>query len=402
MAACGRFDVAVIGGGSAGLAAAITAARCGARTLLIERHGYLGGTGTASLVHTFCGLYLLRDSPGAVLANPGFCEEISDRMIQATGLGPVRMGRLDVLPQHPVEFVTIADSMVAAEPLLETRLHSEVAGIRRTAEAWRIDLTGHGGARSHYARCLVDASGDAVAASFLDLPFEMAPAASLQRPAYVFGLRGPSPLDDNLRLKTAGLLVEGVRSGALPEDALGLAFRGSGRAGEVFGTLDLTGADHAAYYDPLDSTCLGALESRGREVAAAAVRWLASQDDAWRGSHISHWPVRAGIRESRRWIGEYVLTAEDVFHGRRFDDEIALATWPMEMRETAKGAKLRFPKDNLPAGIPLRCLKPAGTERLFVAGRCISADHEAQASIRVMGTCFATGEAAGRAAAAGL
>jgi hypothetical protein len=230
----------------------------------------------------------------------------------------------------------------------------------------------------------------------------MAPAVSLQRPAYVFGVRGPSPLDDGLRLKTAGLLVEGVRSGALPEDALGLSFRGSGRDGEVFGTLDLTGADDAASYDPLDSACLGALESRGREVAAAAVRWLANGNDAWRGSHISHWPLRAGIRESRRWNGEYVLTADDILSGRRFDDEIALATWPMEMRETAKGPKLRFPNDNLPAGIPLRCLKPAGTDRLFVAGRCISADHEAQASIRVMGTCFATGEAAGRAAAAAV
>jgi hypothetical protein len=398
----GRFEVAVIGGGSAGLAAAVTAARCGARTLLIERHGYLGGTGTASLVHTFCGLYLLRDEPGAVLANPGFCTEISQRMIRATGRGPVRMGRLDVLPQHPVEFVTIADAMVAAEPLLETRFHSEVAGITRTADTWQIHLTGHGVARSPHARCLVDASGDAVAAAFLDLPFEIAPAVLLQRPAYVFGVRGPSPLDDDLRLKTAGLLVEGVRSGALPPDTLGLAFRGSGRAGEIFGTLDLTGADHAANYDPIDPACLGALESRGREVAAAAVRWLAHEDAAWRAAYISHWPLRAGIRESRRWTGEYVLTAEDLLDGRRFDDQIALATWPMEMRETAKGPKLRFPKDNQAAGIPLRCLIPAASERLFVAGRCISADHQAQASIRVMGTCFATGEAAGRAAAAGV
>lgn len=398
----GRFDVAVIGGGSAGLAAAVTSARCGARTLLIERHGYLGGTGTASLVHTFCGLYLLRDEPGAVLANPGFCSEISERMIQATGLGPVRMGRLDVLPQHPVEFVTIADSMVAAEPLLETRFHGEVSGITRDPHLWHIHLTGSGGARSCHSRCLVDASGDAVAASFLGLPFQMAPAVSLQRPAYVFGVRGPSPLDDDLRLKTAGLLIEGVKCGALPDDALGLTFRASGRSNEVFGTLDLTGADHAAHYDPLDPACLGNLESHGREVAAAAVRWLAQADDAWRGSHISHWPLRAGIRESRRWSGDYILTADDILNGKRFNDEIALATWPMELRETAKGAKLRFPKDNLPTGIPLRCLKPAGTERLFVAGRCISADHEAQASVRVMGTCFATGEAAGRAAAAAV
>ena len=121
------FDVAVIGGGSAGLAAAVTSARAGARTVLIERYGYLGGMGTASLVHSFCGLYLLREEPGAVLANPGIAGEIAGLMTAATGIGPLRFGRVDVLPQHPVEFARIADELVAAETLLETDLHTEVA-----------------------------------------------------------------------------------------------------------------------------------------------------------------------------------------------------------------------------------------------------------------------------------
>ena len=137
------FDLAVIGGGSAGLAAAVTAARTGARVLLIERHGFLGGMGTASLVHTFCGLYLLRDEPGAVHANPGFASEMADRMIAATGIGPVRMGRVDVLPQHPVEFVRIADEMVSAEPLIELRLHTEVISISR-GQDWEIGIGGRG------------------------------------------------------------------------------------------------------------------------------------------------------------------------------------------------------------------------------------------------------------------
>ena len=116
-------------------------------------------------------------------------------------------------------------------------------------------------------------------------------------------------------------------------------------------------------------------------------------------------PVRIDSPSQRRLsrtparTGQSILTGADLLAGRRFDDEIALATWPLEFRETPRGPKLRFPEGNRPAGIPLRCLKPVGTERLFVAGRCISTDHDAQASIRVMGTCFATGEAAGRAAA---
>jgi hypothetical protein len=390
------FDVAVIGGGSAGLAAAVTAAREGAKTLLIERHGVLGGIGTASLVHTFCGLYLLRDEPGAVLANPGFAAEMAGRMTAATGIGPVRMGRLDVLPQHPVEFVRIADDLVSLESSLELRLHSQVTGVSRE-EAWEIQLAGE--ARVMTARSLVDASGDAVVAGLLGSGAVKIAAPRLQRPAYVFGVHNSLAMDDDARLQTAGLIVDGIRAGDLPADSLGLSFRSSGRPGEIFGTLDLAGGETMADYDPLDPLCLTGLEILGRAIASKTMAWLAVKSVFWKNAYISQWPVRAGVRESRRWIGESVLTGDDVLAGNRFDDEIALATWPMEFRETPRGPKLRFPEGNRPAGIPLRCLKPAGIDRLFVAGRCISTDHDAQASIRVMGTCFATGEAAGREAA---
>jgi FAD dependent oxidoreductase len=395
------FDVAVIGGGSAGLAAAITAARAGARTLLVERYGYLGGMGTASLVHSFCGLYLLRDEPGAVIANSGFPEEMAQRMITTTGLSPVRMGRLDVLPQHPVEYVRIADDLISSEPQVELRLHTEVTAVSQQGE-WEITLAGRAGSQTVTATALVDASGDAVVSTLLGGASTMAAAPQLQRPAYVFGIHHTLPADDTWQLTTAGLLVEGIRAGRVPASAMGLAFRNSGRPGEIFGTLDLTGGETLAAYNPLDAACLTHLEVQGRATASRAVAWLAEASPLWRGAYISHWPVRAGVRESRRWLGEYVLTGADLLGGNRFEDEIALATWPMEFRENPRGPKWRFPVDNRPAGIPLRCLKPAGIDRLWVAGRCISTDHEAQASIRVMGTCFATGQAAGRAAAACL
>ena len=245
----------------------------------------------------------------------------------------------------------------------------------------------------------MDASGDATVAALLGVGAAMTEAPRLQRPAYVFGVHHEVPMNDDARLQTAGLIVEGIRAGALTADALGLAFRSSGRPGEIFGTLDLTGGETVADYDPLSAACLTALEMHGRATAAKAVAWLAGKSDFWKHAYISHWPVRAGVRESRRWLGEHVLTGAELLAGTRFDDEIALATWPMEFRETPRGPKLRFPEGDRPTGIPLRCLKPVGFDRLFVAGRCISTDHDAQASIRVMGTCFATGEAAGRAAA---
>lgn len=380
------------------MAASITAARLGARTILIEEQGFAGGMGTASLVHSFCGLYHLPSGPRPMIANPGFAEEIERLMIAATGVGPLRMGRVDVLPQHPVEFACLADRLLAAEASLETLFHSKVIGVEARVDGWRVRVVSRAGSFVVDASSLVDASGDAVAAGLLGDGFAIAPSTRLQRPAYVFGVRCGASLDEVGRLSVSGCLVEGVRRGVVPREALGMSFRASGRRDEVFGTIDLTGAESADGFDPLDPACLTGLERTGREVASAVVGFLAERIEAWRGAYVSHWPARAGIRESRRWIGQAVLTGEDVLCGRRFADEIALATWPMEMRETAKGPKLRFPEGDRPCGIPLRCLKPAGTTRLFAAGRCISADHEAQASIRVMGTCFATGEAAGRAA----
>jgi hypothetical protein len=126
---------------------------------------------------------------------------------------------------------------------------------------------------------------------------------------------------------------------------------------------------------------------------------LKKEAAGWGSACISHWPVRAGVRESRRWKGRHVLTEAEVLGGVRHDDDIALATWPLEFRETNRGPKLRYPGNDKAAGIPLGCLRPEALDDVFVAGRCVSCDHGAQASVRVMGTCFATGQAAGLAAA---
>lgn len=158
MTAC---DVLVAGGGSAGLAAAVSAARAGAEVILVERHGVLGGAGAAALVHTFCGLYQVRREPGAVLANGGFAAEMAERMQHATGLGPVRVGRVDVLPQHPVEFVRIADALTRAERSLDVRTRSELAAVQRQDGVWVAEVRSRGNREMIRAGALVDASGDA-------------------------------------------------------------------------------------------------------------------------------------------------------------------------------------------------------------------------------------------------
>jgi hypothetical protein len=388
-----KADVLVIGGGSAGLAAAVGAAREGARTVLVERHGMLGGMGTGSLVHTFCGLYLL-DGDAPEFANEGIAREIAERMEAATGLGPVKMGRVWVLPQHPIDFASIADALIR-EAGVERFFHSELIALE---PGWRARVACRGGFFEIEAGAVVDASGDAVAAALLGVPDERAPAERLQRPAYVCGVQGVAGGLSGLEL--GGRIVEGIRSGDLPKAAMGMHFRASGRPGEVFATLDLAGGETGAY-DPTDPACLSALEATGRDTARGLVAYFRNHQPGWERAYIAHWPARAGVRESRRWIGEACLTGKEILAGARHEDDIALASWPLELRETHRGPKLRYLENARAAGIPAGALRAKGFERLFVAGRCLSCDHEAQASIRVMGTCFATGEAAGRMAADG-
>ncbi|MEP4078272.1 FAD-dependent oxidoreductase [Haloferula sp.] len=386
-----KVDVLVIGGGSAGLAAAVTSARAGLNTVMVERHGMAGGMGTASLVHTFCGLYFI-DGDEARHANEGLPEEIADRMQSVTGKGPVKMGRVWVLPQHPVEFARISDEMLR-ESGVKVLFHSEVISLE---PGWRAKVACRGEISEIEAGVVIDASGDAVGAAMLDLGDERTSSDRLQRPAYVSGIQGVE--GELASLTLSGRIVEGTRSGDLPKAALGMHFRGSGRDGEIFSTLDLSGEEEGSY-DPTDPSCLSALEETGRSLTSRVLSYFKEHQEGWEKAYVSHWPARAGVRESRRYRGEIVFSGDDVLRGRRFEDEVALAVWPLELRETNRGPKLRFPDEGKAAGIPAGALRVAGMEGLFVAGRCISCDHEAQASIRVMGTCFATGQAVGRLAA---
>ncbi len=391
-----QCDVLVAGGGSAGLAAAIAAARAGAKTLLIEHHGSLGGMATASLIHSVCGLYQITPDSTPVWANHGFPKEFATRLLEMGGAhGPVRMGKLDVLLTHPTTFAQLADTLVAGTPNLEVRFHSTL--ISASTDLGEVEIFTRGQREIIHPRAVIDATGDGTLAALAGAAFEQETSEKLQRPAFIFGLQGiaPDALCDDARLKISRHLAIAIQSGKLSPIALGASFRASGRTGEAYISIDLP----AENYDPLDAACLSHLETEGRAIASALARFLASEVPGFSGSFISLFPTRIGVRESRRIIGQYRLETADIETGATFPDAIAIATWPMEMRETAKGPRLRYSTNDRPCAIPLRALRARDHSNLFMAGRCISTSHEAQASIRVIGTCLATGEAAGTAAA---
>lgn len=393
-------DVVVIGGGSAGLAAAVSAARAGAEVVLVERGGMLGGMATQALVHSVCGLYRLRTDPGAELAHQGFPSEFAERLIRTgAASGPVRMGRVDVLPHTPPGFAMVADEIAAACASLRIRLHSELISVERhgsVVEAIRV-IT-HGVTETLSAAAFIDTSGDATLCWLAAAATHQEPPSRLQRPAFIFALAdvAASDFDSEARVRVAWLIAEAVRAGELDQAALGSQLRATERGSEVYVTVDLEASDD---FDPCRAPQLTELEQAGRRLAGALCAFLRRHHRAFSQARIASLPSRVGIRESRRVVGIDHVSAEAVLRGDDHPDVVALGTWPMELREKATGPRWRFPTSGRPTQIPLGALRAAGLDNVWTAGRCLSCEHEAQAALRVIGTCLATGQAAGAAAA---
>lgn len=395
-------DVLVIGGGSAGVAAALAAARQGADTLLVERHGFLGGAGTASLVHSFCGLYEPVTEGGPRVANPGLVAELERELLaQGIGQGPVRMGKVDVLLHQPWRLAAFYDRWVAQEKHLRLLLHTEVAGVEtlndRVAE---VGLLCRGAAMTVHPRVVVDASGDAVVAVMTGHALDPHAGVVFQRPAYIVGISGAAAdlLENDGPLQLAGWIARAIQKKEVPAACAGAHFRRS-TDGDIFMTLDLTGDADECVYDPNAAASLTKLEVTGRDTAFRLVDHLRGKHPAFGSARITALPTRAGIRESRRWLGEKQMDQVDILHSREPEDTVAWASWPVEARETARGPRMQYPIEPKSAGIPLAALRARDLKNVFLAGRCMSAAHGAQASIRVMGTALATGQAAGIAAA---
>jgi len=180
-------DVAVIGGGSAGICAALSAARHGSTVALLEASNTLGGMGTRALVHTFCGLYHPDTSQPPRPANPGLPAEIERAMRQRTGQSaPDKMGKVYVLRQDPGVFAKLAHELTSAEDHLEVLLNTPCLGIKQD-EGFQLQTL----RQTIHARSLVDTSGDAIAASFLGAT--RITADTLQRSAFIFALRNTPP-----------------------------------------------------------------------------------------------------------------------------------------------------------------------------------------------------------------
>ena len=390
-------DVAVIGGGSAGVAAALAAARGGARTVLVERESSLGGNAAHALVHTICGLYLPADTGEAALAHGGIPREIA----LALGGAPERAGKVWYLPVPPAALSALYSERCRAEPGIELRLDSELTAAELSRDAGgesTLALREADRTLELRARVVVDASGDAAAAFLAGADWEIESATLLQCPSYIFRLEGvePGALDGFARVRLTTAVAGATRSGALPDGAESVVLRACGAEGQVFVTLNVARPAGAAW-SPLERACVEALESGARDAASAIASFLRETKPGFGSSRLAEHPRRLGIRETRRALGPVVLTADDVLTGIRRDDEVALSTWPIELWHDHRRPTFEYPRGA--CSVPLGALISRTRPRLGMAGRCVSATHEALGALRVIGTSLATGEAIGCAAA---
>jgi len=397
MSAAQRFDVAVVGGGPAGIAAALGAARAGARTLLVEREAELGGNVTQAFVHTICGLYRA-DAEQAVPAQGGLALRVAAALVRRGAAGePVRAGRVFYLPLEPRGFGAFAAECCARTPGLEVRTSARPTSLRLDALP-RFVVAGPGGETSAGARVVVDASGDASAVALAGAAAETAPADRLQRTSYIVRLDGVAEagLAGFARLQLTAGVARAASRGELPAECASAVVRPGLQAGSLFLTLTLPPLAGRAFA-PLDADYVAELSAAAREHAAAVVEFLRGAREGFGAARITDAPARVGIRETRRARGRVVIERDDVLAGRRRDDEVAVSAWPIELWEDHRRA--RFEHAAAPCSVPLGALVSASDPQLGLAGRCLSASHEAHGALRVIGTALATGEAIGVAAA---
>lgn len=390
-------DVLVVGGGSAGLVAAVAAARQGGRVLLVEQNGFLGGTLTMTTVGSVCGLYAVSDEAVTPIVG-GIGAELMARLAAVGGArGPERWLKTASMLYDPVLLRLLADEF-AAEAGVEVVLHA--SAVRAVCEGER--LTGvifesGSGRWAALAKVVIDTTGDGDVMALSGAAFEY-DRDEIQAPTAMFQLGGVDT-ERAMRIGREDLhayLEKAVAAGLdLPRTAGGMFSLYPG-----FAHMNITrvrGADSAL--DPLDTEGITAIEVEGR-------RQVQLYRDAFRRfvpgfeeSFVAGLGAHIGVRESRRLRGVYRLELDDVLGEARFDDAIACGAWPVEDHAGGRATRWVFLEPGTYYQLPYRMLLPEVVDGLIVAGRCASASHDAHASMRVAGICFALGEAAGVAAA---
>lgn len=398
----GHYDVIVVGGGPAGVAAAIGAARVGAKVAIVERYGFLGGALTNALVVV---IHSLWTKDGSLQVIGGLGRQFMNELSANGGAKNATKDLRGDFVVDPEAFKLLSDRYVLANGV-HVMFHALLSTV--VAQDGKIEavvVTGKDGRMAMTADYFIDATGDG------DLAFLA--GAQMTRGREGDGLTQPGTLcfkvgGVNRELLEPGIidivemsniLSEATVAGELPK-----------QIGQIYTAIDPIRPDsiyiNAVRLIEKDCTTtadLSASELEGRQQILKLMNVLSKRIPAFKHAFIEQIAPQVGWRESRRLVGEYITTRTDLMECRQFEDTIAQGTYRIDIHNpTGSGTLFEEFSGQQFYQIPLRSLVPKEISNLLVAGRCLSATHEALGGIRVMINCMSMGQAAGIAAALSL
>lgn len=414
------YDVLVVGGGNAGCAAALAAARHGQHTLLIERYGFLGGTATAAMV----GPWMTFHSGGERIVG-GIAQEIVERLV-ARGASPGHIGDSSdyvptITPFDPEVHKALLFEMMR-EAKVDLLLHAWFLGTRlENDRVIGASVATVGGGRSYRARVVIDATADAYVAASAGVPTQQGDERGRVQPASLMFRLSHVDLG-----KTAAYVrthADQMRTSLKAHERTAPALTAVAGLYELWeraqhdGIVDVprelvsffispypdevsVNMTRVTDVDPLDPDDLTRAEVEARMQVMQLLRFFRERVPGFENARIAATGAQIGIRESRRIVGRYTLTADDVLQARGFADAVARSAYPIDIHNpSGSGTTTHRPPPGSSYEIPYRCLVPINREQLLVAGRCISTTHEALASTRLTPTVMTLGQAAGTASA---
>lgn len=433
-----KFDVIVVGGGTGGAIAAISAGRQGCRTLLVERYGFLGGTATAGGLCNMSSFYfqdeqVIRGLPYEFMSRLAAYGGATPQMRSLCSLG---MGYYcGYYNREMYKWLLLKMAREAGcTVLLHTRFAETVTSGNR---AVGIRVVNGGGLQTYYANVIIDATSDAEAAAGAGAEYVMGDESGLIQPGSLMFDMGNVDIEklyqyilkniDDFDVRTEQIPIHHPIPVHLQQHHFNVQgffklFQEPLRSGEVYsrkGSLLLTTSctpnvvcmnSTRVHCDPSDAASRTEAEWDGENQAVSIASFLTRYVPGFEKAALIHCGTEVGFRESRHIVGEYTIQEEDVREGRKFRDVIARNGFPCDIhKETAGSFSVgEDPQNQNSEGffwlnkdaydIPYRCLIPRKVDGVIVIGKCISASHVAHGSTRLMPVIMAEGEAAGVAA----